>query len=88
MQSLFFHEYLFQTHFNVYATPKDGQPWGTFVNDTKVLASEHGPSYDEPIDIILNRVEAKKVSLHGGPWNVVLLARLRFKPDVLEPTSQ
>ena len=81
---------LFQTHFNVYATPKDGQPWGTFVNVTKVLASEHGPSDDEPSDIIPSRVEAKKVSCHdpGGPWHTVLLARLRFKPDVLEPTSK
>ena len=85
---MFFHEYLFQTQFNVYATPKDGQPWGFFVNDTIVMGSEHGPSDDESSDIIPSRVEAKKVSLHGAPWNAVLLARLRFKPDDLEPTSK
>ena len=88
MQSLFFNEYQFQTHFNVYTTPKAGQPWGTFVNDTEVPASEHGPSDDESSDIIPSRVEAKKVSRYGDPWNTVLLARLRFKPDVLEPTSK
>jgi len=75
------------THFNIYATPKDGQPWGTFVN-VKEEASEHGPSDDESSDVIPSRVEAKKVSSYGGPWNTVLLARLRFKPDVLDPTSK
>jgi len=74
--------------FNVYATAKDGQPWGVF---TTVLASddpEHGPSYDEPNIEVENRAEATKVSCHGGPSDTVLLARLRFKPDVLEPTSK
>lgn len=81
---------LFQILFNVYATPKDGQPWGTFVNDIKVPALEHGPSDDDSSDIIPNQVEAKKVSLHGDsePWKTVLLARLRFRPDILEPTSK
>jgi len=75
-------------HFNVYATPKDGQPWGIFSNDT-VPESDCGPTYDEPSDTITNRVEATKVSSHaGGSWDAVLLARLRFKPDVLEPTSK
>lgn len=47
-----------------------------------------GPSYDlEELEEI-PRISASKVSCHGGPWDAVLLARLRFKPDVLEPTSK
>lgn len=76
---------IFQAHFSVYATPKNGRPWGMFTIDTKV-PRELGPSYDEPGDIL--PVQSSKVSNHGGAWNTVLLARLRFKPDVLEPTSK
>ncbi|KAJ7088050.1 hypothetical protein B0H15DRAFT_780981, partial [Mycena belliarum] len=32
-------------------------------------------------------VSASQVSATGGPWDTVLVARLRFKPDVAEPTS-
>ncbi|KAF8805001.1 hypothetical protein BYT27DRAFT_7193708 [Phlegmacium glaucopus] len=71
-------------HFSVYAAPVNGKPWGTFTTDKQVLP-ELGPSYDER-DII--SVQEIKVSPHGGLWNTVLLARLRFKPDVLEPTSK
>ncbi|KAF8147822.1 hypothetical protein B0H34DRAFT_738281 [Crassisporium funariophilum] len=73
-------------HFNVYSTPKSGQPWGMFTTDTEV-PRELGPLYDdEPGDVA--RLSASKVSSHGGPWDTVLMARLRFKPDVLEPTSK
>ena len=75
-----------QAHFSVYATPKTGKPWGAFTTDAEV-PPELGPSYDEAGDSIL--VQESKVSYHhGGPWDAVLLARLRFKPDVLEPTSK
>jgi hypothetical protein len=74
-----------QAHFSVYATPKNGKPWGAFTTDTEV-PPELGPSYDEAGDTIL--IQDSKVSNHGGPWDSVLLARLRFKPDVLEPTSK
>ena len=74
-----------QVHFNVYATPKIGKPWGVFTTDTEVATDELRVSYDEDIDTI--PVQDGKVSSHGGPWVTVLLARLRFKPDVLEPTS-
>jgi len=78
-----------QVQFNVYATPKDGQPWGAFTTLVASDDSDHGPSYDEPVDVEAgSRVEATKVSCHGGPWDAVLLARLRFRPDVLEPTSK
>ncbi|KDR78069.1 hypothetical protein GALMADRAFT_245050, partial [Galerina marginata CBS 339.88] len=68
--------------FNVYANPQIGQPWGTFTTDTEV---SQGPSYEEPSEIPLT---ASKVSMHGESWDAVLLARLRFKPDILEPTSK
>jgi hypothetical protein len=75
---------LSQVHFSVYTTPKIGKPWGAFTTDTEV-SPELGPSYDDASDTI---VQESKVSCHGGPWDTVLVARLRFKPDVLEPTSK
>jgi hypothetical protein len=38
---------------------------------------------------MVNCQSANKVSMVGGSntWETVLLARLRFKPDVSEPTS-
>jgi hypothetical protein len=47
-----------------------------------------GPSYDLEESEEVPRISASKVSYHGGSWDAVLLARLRFKPDVLEPTSK
>ncbi|KAJ7194851.1 hypothetical protein GGX14DRAFT_377636 [Mycena pura] len=72
-----------QAHFNVYSSPKTGQPWGTFTTDAE--PEQGGPSYHEPIHGA--PVSASKISPMGGPWDTVLLARLRFKPDALEPTS-
>lgn len=77
---------LFQVHFSVYATLKNGKPWGAFTTDTEV-PPELGPSYSEAGDSIIP-VQGCKVSNHGGPWDAVVLARLRFKPDVMEPTSK
>jgi abelson tyrosine-protein kinase 1 len=72
-----------QIHFNVYAAPEIGKPWGAFTTDT--VAPELDALYDEVGCTI--PVQDSKVSNHGNPWDAVLLARLRFKPDVLEPTS-
>ncbi|KAL0058574.1 hypothetical protein AAF712_014737 [Marasmius tenuissimus] len=45
-----------------------------------------GPNYDEPVSA--KQVNKSKVSnAPGSSWETVLVARLRFKPDVLEPTS-
>ncbi|KAF7321723.1 Protein kinase domain-containing protein [Mycena kentingensis (nom. inval.)] len=75
-----------QAHFNVFSSTKTGQPWGAFTTDT---SSQGGPSYHEPV--IGNPQSASKVSSTrsstNNVWDTVLLARLRFKPDVLEPTS-
>ncbi|THU90560.1 hypothetical protein K435DRAFT_968632 [Dendrothele bispora CBS 962.96] len=74
-----------QVHFNVFTAARTGQPWGTFTTDTEFPSVLGGPSYHEPVSG--SPSSASKVSLEGGPWNTVLVARLRFKPDVLEPTS-
>ncbi|ESK83916.1 tkl tkl-ccin protein kinase [Moniliophthora roreri MCA 2997] len=67
-------------HFNVYLFAKSKQPWGTFATDTEALPGGFGGSS-------VKTLLASKVSNSGGPWNMVLVARLRFKPDTLEPMS-
>jgi hypothetical protein len=74
-----------QAHFNVFSAQKKGHPWGTFTTDTNIPTGCGGPCYDEPI-----REESdsdSRVSVVGEPQKAILLARLRFKPDVMEPTS-
>lgn len=73
-----------QAHFNVFQSPKNGQPWGTFTTDTQLPRGLAGPSYNEPS--CASAISASKVSKSGGPCHTVLIAKLRFKPDVLEPT--
>ncbi|KAJ7188007.1 hypothetical protein C8R46DRAFT_1205222 [Mycena filopes] len=74
-----------QAHFNVFSSTKAGQPWGTFTTDTGSELA--GPYYHEPV--VSNPLSASKVSTNSAShvWDTVLIARLRFKPDVLEPTS-
>ncbi|KAK7032471.1 hypothetical protein VNI00_013030 [Paramarasmius palmivorus] len=74
-----------QAHFNVYTSTKAKQPWGTFTTDTGVQLEMGGPVYHEEVDAKI--LSASKVSSNGGPWNTVLVARLRFKPNELAPTS-
>ncbi|KAG5640616.1 hypothetical protein DXG03_007905, partial [Asterophora parasitica] len=74
-----------QMHFNVFSSPINGQPWGAFTTDTEVPSELGGPSYDEPDPD--SSLSSSRVSNGGGPWDTVLISRLRFKPDVLEPTS-
>jgi hypothetical protein len=77
-----------QVHFNVFSSPRGGQDWGTFTADTELPSELIGPSYHEQVPG--NRMSASKVSMVAGAnntWNTLLLARLRFKPDVAEPTS-
>lgn len=70
-------------HFNAFASPKNGRPWGIFTTDSEYEGA--GPSIDAPAES--SRQSASKVSTHGGPWDTVLVARLRFKPDGTEPTT-
>ncbi|KAJ7268729.1 hypothetical protein B0H12DRAFT_64026 [Mycena haematopus] len=74
-----------QAHFNVFSSTRSGQPWGTFTTDTGSELA--GPYYHEPS--VSNPLSASKVSSNStsNMWDTVLIARLRFKPDVLEPTS-
>ncbi|KAK1225756.1 hypothetical protein PQX77_011299 [Marasmius sp. AFHP31] len=75
-----------QVHFNVYTSTRSKQAWGSFTTDTAVPAEVGGPNYDEPVSA--KQVNNSKVSnVPGSSWETVLIARLRFKPDVLEPTS-
>ncbi|KAF8957169.1 hypothetical protein BDZ97DRAFT_1707220 [Flammula alnicola] len=74
-------------HFNVYSNPKPGQPWGTFTTDNEV-PHELGPAYDLDEPDERPRSAESKVSKYNDPWEAVLLARLRFKPDAIEPTSK
>ncbi|KAJ3573275.1 hypothetical protein NP233_g2522 [Leucocoprinus birnbaumii] len=73
------HRVGWQAHFNVFASPKNGRPWGIFTTDS--VYDGAGPSGDAPDESL--RQSASKVSAHNkGSWDTVLLARLRFKPDV------
>ncbi|KAF5376728.1 hypothetical protein D9615_007804 [Tricholomella constricta] len=63
-----------EAHFDVKPSPRDGEPWGTFEIPQEKAAS---PS---------QRQLSSKVSNSGGPSKTILVARLRFQPDVEEPT--
>jgi abelson tyrosine-protein kinase 1 len=76
---------MLQVHFNVFSPSKTGNEWGMFTTDTDIPVQIGGPSYHEMLSD--TRVCASKVSVVGRSWDTVLLSRLRFKPDVLEPTS-
>ncbi|KAK0451188.1 uncharacterized protein EV420DRAFT_1561339 [Desarmillaria tabescens] len=75
-------DYALFAHFNV-LPPRNGQPWGAIKTDNEVPSELGGPSYHEDLPF----VSTHKVSVNGSPDATVLVARLRFKPDVLEPTS-
>lgn len=78
---------LTQVHFNVFSSQKTGAAWGVFSTDTElppIMAG--GPSYHEDAGV---HSSANKISIvrSSRTWDTVLLARLRFKTDVEEPTS-
>lgn len=81
-----------QAHFNVFSDRESGRPWGTFTTDTEYPSDEGGPSYEE---IPRKAVFASKVSparmnakSDDKDWDTLVLARLRFPTDAMEPTSQ
>lgn len=80
-----------QINFNVYTGARPGQPWGYFSTTSTATLSNSmlgGSVYHESMEG--NTDSASKVSSvqsSSAPWDTVLLARLRFKPDVAEPTS-
>jgi len=78
-----------QVNFNVLSPARVGRKWGEFT----LTSAEQGlePSSEtEQQDLMVGAVTASNVSHVKGssePWDSVLLARLRFKPDLAEPTS-
>ena len=80
-----------KVHFNVFASPKLGQDWGVFSTDLTLPSSTSGgPYYDDfHAEESGKYWTANKVSQlnPNRPWDAVLLARLRFKPDNDVPTS-
>ena len=78
-----------QVHFNVFASPRNGQKWGAFSIDLDSLPPDlaGGPSYHE--EVPGKHASANKVSefMSGQRWDTVLLARLRFRPDEDHPTA-
>jgi serine/threonine protein kinase len=80
-----------QVHFNVFADKRAGKPWGTFTTEHGARPDVAGPSHREAIPG--QTMFASKVSTGGGSeenisakWDTLMLARLRFMPDVEEPT--
>ena len=73
----------------MFSPARVGRAWGQFT----LTSAEQGlqPSSEtEQQDLMVGAVTANNVSLVKGssePWDSVLLARLRFKPDLPEPTS-
>jgi len=77
-----------QVNFNVFASPRAGDPWGEFTLTSAEQAMV--PSRDTVQQEMVGAVTASNVSLvknSSESWDSVLLARLRFKPDIPEPTS-
>jgi abelson tyrosine-protein kinase 1 len=73
----------------VFSPARVGRTWGEFT----LTSAEQGlePSNEtEQQDLMVGAVTASNVSRVKGssePWDSVLLARLRFKPDLPETTS-
>ncbi|PFH48794.1 hypothetical protein AMATHDRAFT_64627 [Amanita thiersii Skay4041] len=74
-----------QVHFNVFSAPRNGQPWGMFTTETGLSPRSGGPDYEETNTVA--PLSSSHISTVGDGWHSVLLARLRFKPDISEPTS-
>jgi len=77
-------EWSCQVHFHTFNS-RQGKPWGIFCTDTNAMNEHGGPSYHEPSPTSYQC--AYKVSVNGERPKAVLLARLRFPPDSVEPTS-
>jgi len=71
-------------YFNAYSNPKVGQSWGTFTTEKHLEDGPRDGGEDEEPEAPFR--SASKVSKYGDQWKTVLVARLRFKPDAVEPT--
>jgi hypothetical protein len=76
---------------------RKGQPWGTFSFERSVSSGRNGPSYEEEEEDragaggeggdAVGHEYASKVSVVGDPSRALVVGRLRFRPDCMEPTS-
>ncbi|KAI0027395.1 hypothetical protein K488DRAFT_90906, partial [Vararia minispora EC-137] len=75
-----------QMNFNVFSGARPGERWGEFV--PTAAANVSGPLYDDETLGSNTMQWEKKVSQvrTNGKWDAVLLARLRFRTDAVEPT--
>jgi abelson tyrosine-protein kinase 1/abelson tyrosine-protein kinase 2 len=74
----------------VFSSPRNGQKWGRFSIDPALPPGVVGPAPDDEMPSAEDTQFAQKVSVVGSAKaksDTILLARLRFKPDVLDPTS-
>ena len=66
-----------------------GRAWGKFTLTSAEQGLQPSSEADQQ-DLMVGAMTANNVSSVKGssdPWDSVLLARLRFKPDLPEPTS-
>jgi abelson tyrosine-protein kinase 1 len=81
-----------QVHFDILDDRRNGHKWGNFTTDETlpdgVVAGGDWPGHDEPP---VEELYSTKISTNGDSakgWDTLILARLRFRPDEDEPTSQ
>lgn len=73
--------------FNVFSAPRAGSAWGEFIHqsaDNNALGPHYRESPTGPF-VYTDKISNAK---RAGQMDSVILARLRFKPDAAEPTSQ
>ncbi|KAI0270447.1 hypothetical protein BC834DRAFT_922465 [Gloeopeniophorella convolvens] len=77
-----------QVNFNVFMPMRVGQPWGSFTltSAEQAMQPSSGTVHQEMVGAVTSS-NVSTVKGSSGPWDSVLLARLRFKPDLPEPTS-
>lgn len=80
-----------QVHFDVYNDKRLGQKWGQFTPDEALPDATTAEGWNERDEHPVDNLFSCKVSVNGDSakgWDALILARLRFRPDEEEPTSQ
>lgn len=73
----------------MFSPARVGRTWGEFTLTSAEQGLEPSNETEQP-NLMVGAVTASNVSrvkVSSEPWDSVLLARLRFKPDLPEPTS-
>ena len=76
-----------QVHFEVSSPPQNGQPWGKFSLSANMSSPMLGGHCYEEESAVPFSYKGKVSTTSGGEWHSLLLARLRFKPDMPDPTA-